>query len=44
MSPDVLFQSLWSDYIQRLCPSAEKVHQLLQEDEALINEIGRAHV
>jgi hypothetical protein len=38
MSPDVLFQSLWSDYIQRLCPSAEKVHQLLQEDDALIND------
>ena len=38
MTPDVLFQSLWNDYIQRLCPSAEKVHQLLQEDEALIND------
>lgn len=38
MTPDVLFQSLWNDYIQRLCPSAEKVHQLLKEDEALIND------
>ncbi|CAK4070670.1 MULTISPECIES: DUF1338 domain-containing protein [Vibrio] len=38
MTPDVLFQPLWNDYIQRLCPSAEKVHQLLQEDEALIND------
>jgi len=38
MTPDVLFQQLWTDYIQRLCPSAEKVHQLLQEDEALIND------
>ncbi|MGY5614314.1 2-oxoadipate dioxygenase/decarboxylase family protein [Vibrio brasiliensis] len=38
MTPDVLFQQLWNDYIQRLCPSAEKVHQLLQEDEALIND------
>ena len=38
MTPDVLFQSLWNDYIQRLCPSAEKVHHLLQEDEALIND------
>lgn len=38
MTPDVLFQSLWNDYIQRLCPSAEKVHQLLQEDEPLIND------
>ncbi|MDE1233750.1 DUF1338 domain-containing protein [Vibrio aestuarianus] len=38
MMPTVLFQSLWNDYIQRLCPSADKVHQLLQEDEALIND------
>ncbi|MEF1288271.1 DUF1338 domain-containing protein [Vibrio sp. M260118] len=38
MTPDVLFQQLWNDYIHRLCPSAEKVHQLLQEDEALIND------
>lgn len=38
MTPDVLFQSLWNDYIQRLCPSAEKVHHLLQEDEPLIND------
>ncbi|KJY84219.1 succinyldiaminopimelate aminotransferase [Vibrio galatheae] len=38
MTPDVLFQHLWNDYIQRLCPSAEKVHQLLKEDEALIND------
>lgn len=38
MTPDVLFESLWQDYIQRLCPSAAKVHQLLQEDEPLIND------
>ncbi|WP_423839941.1 DUF1338 domain-containing protein [Vibrio mytili] len=38
MTPDVLFKSLWQDYIQRLCPSAAKVHQLLQEDEPLIND------
>ncbi|MBE4584350.1 succinyldiaminopimelate aminotransferase [Vibrio navarrensis] len=38
MTPAVLFESLWNDYIQRLCPSAAKVHQLLQEDEALIND------
>tara|TARA_Y100001956_G_scaffold80942_1_gene97178 strand:+ start:6059 stop:6850 length:792 start_codon:yes stop_codon:yes gene_type:complete len=38
MTPDVLFRPLWNDYIQRLCPSAEKVHHLLQEDEALIND------
>ncbi|NAW59199.1 MULTISPECIES: DUF1338 domain-containing protein [unclassified Vibrio] len=38
MTPAVLFQSLWNDYIHRLCPSADKVHQLLQEDEPLIND------
>lgn len=38
MTPDLLFKSLWDDYIHRLCPSAEKVHHLLQEDEALIND------
>lgn len=38
MTPDVLFQSLWNDYIARLCPSADKVHRLLEEDEALIND------
>lgn len=38
MSPDRLFQSLWKDYIERLCPSADKVHALLEEGEALIND------
>lgn len=38
MSPDTLFASLWNDYITRLCPSAQKVHDLLQEDEVLIND------
>lgn len=38
MTPEVLFQSLWNDYITRLCPSADKVHSLLEEDEALIND------
>ncbi len=38
MTPDALFQSLWNDYITRLCPSAEQVHHLLQEDEPLIND------
>jgi hypothetical protein len=38
MTPDTLFESLWNDYIQRLCPSAEKVQKLLQEGEALIND------
>ncbi|SON50915.1 DUF1338 domain-containing protein [Vibrio tapetis] len=38
MTPDALFQSLWQDYIQRLCPSAETIHQLLTEEQALIND------
>ncbi|SDH85873.1 protein of unknown function [Vibrio xiamenensis] len=38
MTPDVLFASLWKDYIQRLCPSAQQVHQLLEEDKPLIND------
>ena len=38
MTPDLLFNSLWNDYITRLCPSAAKVQQLLQEDETLIND------
>ncbi len=38
MTPDALFQSLWNDYIHRLCPSAEKVHYLLEEGEPLIND------
>ncbi|RJX72306.1 DUF1338 domain-containing protein [Vibrio sinensis] len=38
MTPEALFHSLWGDYIDRLCPSARNVHQLLQEDEALIND------
>ncbi len=33
MTSDLLFKSLWDDYIHRLCPSAEK-----KEDEALIND------
>jgi len=38
MTPDTLFQSLWQDYIQRLCPSAKTIHQLLTEEQALIND------
>jgi hypothetical protein len=29
---------MWEDYIRRLCPSAKKVHQLLREEQALIND------
>ena len=38
MTPSVLFQYMWNDYIRRLCPSAKKVHDLLEEDEPLIND------
>jgi len=38
MSPNILFNSLWCDYINRLCPSADKVHNLLEEHQALIND------
>ncbi|KLV05622.1 MULTISPECIES: DUF1338 domain-containing protein [Photobacterium] len=33
-----LFEGLWQDYIQRLCPSAAQVHDLLTEDEPLLND------
>ncbi|PSW04849.1 DUF1338 domain-containing protein [Photobacterium lipolyticum] len=33
-----LFNALWQDYTQRLCPSAAKVHDLLTEDEPLLND------
>ncbi|MGF1836584.1 DUF1338 domain-containing protein [Photobacterium sanguinicancri] len=33
-----LFDNLWQDYIQRLCPSADQVHTLLTEDEPLLND------
>lgn len=38
MTPEKLFQRLWHDYTDRLCPSAQKVHDLLQEDEPLVND------
>ncbi|EGU29685.1 hypothetical protein VII00023_04667 [Vibrio ichthyoenteri ATCC 700023] len=38
MTPDVLFESLWNDYIERLCPSAGNIHKLLQQSDALIND------
>ncbi|WP_117235957.1 DUF1338 domain-containing protein [Vibrio maerlii] len=37
-TPESLFSALWQDYITRLCPSADKVHDLLEENEALIND------
>ncbi|KHT59334.1 DUF1338 domain-containing protein [Photobacterium gaetbulicola] len=33
-----LFEQLWQDYIQRLCPSAAQVHDLLTEEEPLLND------
>lgn len=33
-----VFEALWKDYTERLCPSASKVHALLQEDSQLIND------
>lgn len=33
-----LFNALWQDYTQRLCPSAAQVHDLLEEDEPLLND------
>lgn len=33
-----LFEWLWRDYTARLCPSAARIHQLLEEDAPLIND------
>ncbi|WP_188008768.1 DUF1338 domain-containing protein [Grimontia hollisae] len=33
-----LFDGLWQDYITRLCPSAAKVHALLEEGAPLLND------
>ncbi|MDD1782137.1 DUF1338 domain-containing protein [Enterovibrio sp. ZSDZ35] len=33
-----LFDALWQDYTVRLCPSAAKVHALLEEGSPLIND------
>ncbi len=38
MTLESLFASLWQDYTARLCPSADKVHQLLKEHDELIND------
>ena len=38
MTPDVLFESLWNDYIERLCPSVGNIHRLLKESEPLTND------
>ncbi|WP_413112796.1 DUF1338 domain-containing protein [Thaumasiovibrio sp. DFM-14] len=33
-----MFELLWQDYVERLCPSAQKVHHLLSEGEPLRND------
>jgi hypothetical protein len=38
MTPDCLFNYLWQDYTTRLCPSAHKIHHLLQEGDVLKND------
>jgi hypothetical protein len=38
MEAQVLFDQLWKDYNQRLCPSSHQIHELLKQDEALIND------
>ncbi|MCE0493977.1 DUF1338 domain-containing protein [Vibrio salinus] len=38
MTPATLFNALWYDYVNRLCPSALKVHDLLEENTPLIND------
>jgi hypothetical protein len=35
---ETLFTALWSDFITRLCPSADEIHQLMTEHEALEND------
>ncbi|KXF82796.1 DUF1338 domain-containing protein [Enterovibrio coralii] len=35
---EALFQALWQDYTARLCPSAAKVHALLEEGQPLLND------
>lgn len=38
MTPERLFSFLWQDYAFRLCPSAQKINTLLQEDSELFND------
>ena len=35
---NALFDELWKDYTQRLCPSALKIHDMLYEGRPLIND------
>ncbi|MDW6091692.1 DUF1338 domain-containing protein [Vibrio rhizosphaerae] len=38
MTPNSLFAALWQDYTTRLCPSAQRIHQLLQDKKPLNND------
>jgi hypothetical protein len=38
MTLEYLFAALWQDYTTRLCPSAHKIHTLLEEGEPLLND------
>ncbi len=33
-----LFKELWQDYTQRLCPSAQRIHTLFEQDAPIIND------
>jgi len=38
MGVQKLFDKLWEDFNHRLCPSSHQIHQLLKQNEALIND------
>ncbi|GAD80591.1 hypothetical protein VEZ01S_37_01560 [Vibrio ezurae NBRC 102218] len=38
MDVQKLFDLLWDDFNRRLCPSSQVIHELLQQDNALIND------
>ncbi len=38
MTVESLFTALWNDYVSRLCPSALRVHELLRQQQPLIND------
>ncbi len=38
MSYQALFESLWQDFTQRLCPSAKHIHRLLAENDSVTND------
>lgn len=38
MGAEKLFEQLWGDFCERLCPSSHTIHELLKQDQALIND------